>query len=199
MTVALLASPNWPSTSRLSRRTSSSWSARLAIRTALPSRANTESATLSKTLSASNRLTIWKLRAIPALIRSVTVVNVISRSSSRIWPLSGCRCALIRLTSVVLPAPFEPTSDRNSPLFTTKSSPSQARVSPNCLRRLTVLSRITSGPPPSQPFAKLRERADNAGRQYQYQSDQDRAEQKLPVLRRSYRVGLQIREHDAAH
>jgi hypothetical protein len=54
------------------------------------------------------------------------------------------RCALIRLTRVVLPAPLEPTNDRNSPLFITKSRPSQARVSPNCFRKLTVFSSIMS-------------------------------------------------------
>src|SRR6266705_1457880 len=87
-----------------------------------------------------------------------------SRSSSRIWPLSGCRCALIRLTSVVLPAPFDPTSDRNSPLCTTKSRPSQARVSPNCFLKFTVLSRITSGLPSCQALTELGNGAHDAGR-----------------------------------
>ena len=50
----------------------------------------------------------------------------------------------IFIVCVVLPAPLEPTSDRNSPLLTTKSRPSQARVSPNCLRRFTVWRRITT-------------------------------------------------------
>src|ERR1043166_673586 len=131
-------------------------------------------------------------------MRSVTVVKVMSRSSNRIWPLSGCRCALIRLTSVVLPAPLEPTSERNSPLLTTKSRPSQARVSPNCFLRLTVLSRITSGLPRLEPLSKLRQRADDAGRQHQNQRDQNHAEQQLPVFRGRDRIGPQIGEHDTA-
>src|SRR5262249_60698370 len=126
----------------------------------------------------------------PALMRSVTVVNVMSRCSSRICPLSGCRCALIKLTSVVLPAPFEPTSERNSPLFTTKSRPSQARVSPNCFLKFTVLSRITSGLPYLQPLPELRQRADDAGRQHQDQRDENHAKQQLPVFGRGDRVGL---------
>src|SRR5262249_31539206 len=175
-----------------------SWSARTAIFIALPSREKIDSATLSNTERPSNRLTIWKLRAMPALMRSVTVVNVMSRSSSRICPLSGCRCALIRLTSVVLPAPFEPTSERNSPLFTTKSRPSQALVSPNCFLKFTVLSRITSGVPRPQPLSELRQCADDAGRQYQDQRDQNHAQQKLPIFGRRDRVGLQISEDDTA-
>src|SRR5262245_15103936 len=79
----------------------------------------------------------------PALMRSVTLKGPISRSSNRIWPESGRRCALIRLTSEVLPAPFEPTSDRNSPLLTTKFTPSPRRVSPNFFLSSTVLSRAT--------------------------------------------------------
>jgi hypothetical protein len=45
-----------------------------------------------------------------------------SRSAMKIRPLSGDRNALIRLTSVVLPAPLVPTSDRNSPSLTLKST-----------------------------------------------------------------------------
>src|SRR5262245_41835450 len=194
----MLRSPNWPSTSRVSLRTSWSWSARVAIFTVLPSREKIDSATLSNTERPSNRLTIWKLRAIPALMRSATVAEVMSRSSSRIWPLSGCRCALIRLTSVVLPAPLDPTSDRNSPLLTTKSKPSQARVSPKYFRRFTVLSRITSGLPSCQPLTQLGNGADDAGRQYQHQGDENHAEQQLPIFGRGHRVGLELGEDDAA-
>src|SRR5262249_13873955 len=165
-----------------SRRTSSSWSARLAIHVVFPSREKIASAMLSKTESPSNRLTIWKLRAMPALIRSATLVKVMSRSSNRIWPLSGRRCALMRLTSVVLPAPFEPTSDRNSPSFTTKSRPSQARVSPNRFLKLTVLRRVTSEFPPAQLLGDARQGADDPGRQHQHQRDQDHTEQELPIL-----------------
>ena len=43
-----------------------------------------DSETLSNTDSPSNRLTIWKLRAIPALIRSLTVAKVMSFPSNRI-------------------------------------------------------------------------------------------------------------------
>jgi hypothetical protein len=69
-TLLLPSSPNRPSTSKVSWRTSWSWSASAAILVILPSREKIDNATLSKTLSPSNRLTIWKLRAMPALIRS---------------------------------------------------------------------------------------------------------------------------------
>src|SRR6266567_2691147 len=135
----------------------------------------------------------------PALIRSVTLMKLISRPSNRILPLSGCRCALIRLTSEVLPAPLDPTRDKNSPWWTTKLTPSQARVSPNCFLSSTVSSRITSGlllrPNPGRDF---RQRADDAGRQRHDQQHQNGAEQELPILGGRHRIGLQIGEHDAA-
>src|SRR3974377_1346523 len=110
-------------------------------------------------------------------MRSVTVVNVMSLSWNRICPLSGCRWALIRLTSEVFPAPLEPTSDRNSPSLTMKLTPSQARVSPNCFLRSTVLSRVTSGLLlPAQACSKFRKAAHDAGRQDEHQRDENSPE-----------------------
>src|ERR1700674_1279730 len=127
-------------------------------------------------------------------------MKVMSRSSNRIWPLSGCRWALIGLTSEVFPAPLDPTRDKNSPCWTTKFTPSQARVSPNCFLNSTVLRRITSGlllgP---QGGGNIRQCADDAGRQGQYQQHQHGAEQKLPILGRGHRIGFQIGEDDTAH
>ena len=57
----------------------------------LPWREKIDRATLSAQLSWSNKLTIWKLRAMPALMRSDTVAKVISLPSNRIFPESGCK------------------------------------------------------------------------------------------------------------
>src|SRR5882762_3592522 len=126
-------------------------------------------------------------------------MKLMSRSSNRILPLSGWRWALIRLTSEVFPAPLDPTRDKNSPWWTTKFTPSQARVSPNCFLRSTVLRRITSGfsflPKPGGDF---RQRANDAGWQRHDQQHQNGAEQKLPILGRGHRIRFQIGEDDSA-
>ena len=113
---------SWPAgTSRLGVRpnsssTPSAWSLAPrssstsdAARPTFPSREKIASRTLSSVVSRSNRLTIWKLRAIPALIRPYTGREVTSCPWKRIVPASGCRRPVIRLTRVVFPAPFDPT------------------------------------------------------------------------------------------
>src|SRR5215472_9455495 len=132
-------------------------------------------------------------------MRADTVISVMSRSSNKTWPLSGWRWAVIRLTSVVLPAPFEPTSDRNSPFSTVKLTPSQALSTPNRLRSSTVRNRlILRSLHGHQPLGDLRQSADDAGRKQQYQRHQHGAEQQLPVLGRGHGVGLDEGEGDAA-
>src|SRR6516225_1379376 len=102
-------------------------------------------------------------------MRADTVIAVMSRSSNKTCPLSGWTWAVIRLTSVVLPAPFEPTSDRNSPFSTVKLTPSQALSAPNRLRRSTVRNRlILRSLRWHQPLCDLQQSADDTGREQQY-------------------------------
>src|SRR5262249_856089 len=135
----------------------------------------------------------------PARIRSATEAAVMSRPSNRMRPSSGISWALIRLTSVVLPAPFDPTRDKNSPLSTLKSTASTARKAPKRLLNPTVSTTATLGglclPPAMNEAAR---RPDDAGRQHQDEDDEHRAQQELPVFGHRHRVGLEIIEDDAA-
>src|SRR5437867_3830587 len=99
---------------------------------------------LSSALSWSNRLTSWKLRAIPASMRPCTDSWVTSGSRNRICPRSGGNRPLIRFTSVVLPAPFEPISASTSRCLTVKFTWSTAWVSPKYLTSSLVTRRLTS-------------------------------------------------------
>ena len=97
----------------------------------------------------SKRLTSWKLRAMPAAIFSWMLAPVMSASRKRIVPESGWMSPLIRLTSVVLPAPLEPMSASTSPSRTVKSTWSTACVSPKYLVSWLVASRLTTPAPSS--------------------------------------------------
>ena len=63
---------------------------------------------------------------------------VMSAPWKRIVPESGGMSPLIRLTSVVFPAPLEPINARTSPSVTVKSTWSTACVSPKYLVSLSV-------------------------------------------------------------
>src|SRR5437773_9363310 len=128
------------STSVASCHTGRSASASDSSRRVLPWREKMASATLSSALSWSKRLTSWNDRAIPARIRSLTGCFVTSWPRKRMWPSSAVSSPLIRLTSVVLPAPLEPMRASTSPSCTRKSTRSTARNSPNCFTTAFVSS-----------------------------------------------------------
>src|SRR6058998_3656244 len=128
------------STSVASCHTGRSASASDSSRRVLPLREKMASATLSSALSWSKRLTSWNERAIPARIRSLTGCFVTSWPRKRMWPSSAVSSPLIRLTSVVLPAPLEPMRASTSPSCTRKSTRSTARNSPNCFTTAFVSS-----------------------------------------------------------
>ena len=97
----------------------------------LPSREKIASATLSKAVRSSNRLTSWKLRAMPALTRWVTEhARDVLALEDDLARLRAPDSALMTLTSEVLPAPFGPTSEMNSPSSMERLTLSTARVSP---------------------------------------------------------------------
>src|SRR5437867_7165472 len=201
-TRAFGASPNRRRISCASSQTAESLAAsatRLAI---LPSREKIVSATLSSAVSWSKRFTSWKLRAIPALMRPCTDWWVTSASRKRIWPPSGRKSPEIRLTSVVLPAPFEPISARTSLSLTVKFTWSTACVSPNHFTRSFVTSRLILAPSTSAPPLEARHApsrgADYPSEQREHEPHQHGAEQQLPVDRVADRVGLEVVEHDGA-
>src|SRR5438445_6433400 len=162
-----------------------------------PSREKIASRTLSSTLSWSNSFTSRNLRAIPARIRAPTDNAVISARSTAICPPSGRSSPLSRLTSVVLPAPFDPTSEMSSSGSTRKSTPLTARVSPNDFRRPCASNSDISAAPGSA-MDDPAQRADNALRHDQHQGHQDDPQQHLPVLRSLDDIGLQVVVRDPA-
>ena len=105
----------------------------------MPSREKIARATLSRVLSWSKRLTSWKLRAMPSSIFRWMDAAVMSASSRTMRPESAGISPLMRLTSVVLPAPFEPMRASTSPAVTVKSTWSTAWVSPKDFVSLSVL------------------------------------------------------------
>src|SRR5881628_2905694 len=152
---------------------------------------------LSSALSWSNRLTSWKLRAIPASMRPCTDSWVTSRSRNRICPPSGGNRPLIRFTSVVLPAPFEPISASTSRCLTVKFTWSTAWVSPKYLTSSLVTRRLTSAsllPARGEP----RRGPDDPGGQRDDERHQHGPEEELPVHRVPDGVGLEVVEHDRA-
>src|SRR5437773_5065020 len=163
----------------------------------LPSREKIVSAMLSSALSWSKRLPSWKLRAIPARIRPWTDSWVTSRPRNRIRPLSGGKSPLIRFTSVVFPAPFEPISASTSRSLTVKSTWSTAWVSPKYLTRSLVTRRLTSALPSPARGEPLRG-ADDPGGQREHERDQHDPEEELPVHRVADRIGLEVVEDDRA-
>src|SRR2546422_949330 len=153
---------------------------------------------LSSALSWSNRLTSWKLRAIPASMRPCTDSWVTSRSRNRICPRSGGNRPLIRFTSVVLPAPFEPISASTSRCLTVKFTWSTAWVSPKYLTSSLVTRRLTSAsllPARGEPLRG----PDDPGGQRDHERHQHGPEEELPVHRVPDGVGLEVVEHDRAH
>ena len=62
-------------------------------------------------------------------------MRVMSRSNSAIEPLSGVSSPVIRLNSVVLPAPFGPMIKRRSPGATLRLTSAVTRRPPNALHR----------------------------------------------------------------
>src|SRR5262249_44593432 len=127
----------------------------------------------------------------PARMRSFTDRCVMSRPSKVTLPLSARNSPLIRLTSVVLPAPFEPIRPTTPPDSMASDTPSTATLSPK-----VFVSRCTarSGMSRSRPRApgELERRAHQPVRDRQHQHDQDDAEQQLPVDRVADREGLQV-------
>ena len=75
-----------------------------------------------------------------------------SRPRRRIWPALGASAPVIRLSSVVLPAPFGPIRAWRAPSSSRKSTPAHTRRAPKLLYSSTVSS-AAGAPPPSAPIA----------------------------------------------
>ena len=101
--------------------------------------------TFSYTVSRGKMFVRWNDRPIPSRQRSCGAMPVTSRSLKTTCPPSGTRCPVIRLKSVVLPAPLGPMMALIEPLGTVKETPSTA-WKPSKLFRTSRTS-STGGPP----------------------------------------------------
>src|SRR5258706_11515295 len=91
----------------------------------------------------------WNDRPIPRRQRSWGAIPVTSRSLKTTRPPSGSRCPVIRLNSVVLPAPLGPMMALIEPRGTVKDTPPTAWKPSKLLR--TSCTSSTGGPPREPP------------------------------------------------
>src|SRR5713226_6684686 len=133
----------------------------------------------SNTVSFGKILVRWKERPMPSRQRSWGAMPVTSRSLKRTLPASGRRWPVMRLNSVVLPAPLGPMMALIDPRGTLKLTPPTA-WKPS---KLFVRSRTSSNlaPPPEPARRRLHRARDPAG-EHEEQDDEDRAQDERPVL-----------------
>src|SRR5262249_32569033 len=90
---------------------------------------------LSSTVSPRNSWLIWNVRAMPRCARAAWESLVMSSPSSSTCPAEGLSAPVIRLTRVVLPAPFGPMSARRAPRSKVRSMSRATRNAPKLLLR----------------------------------------------------------------
>src|ERR1051326_1316107 len=91
--------------------------------------------TLSSTVRRGNRRVIWNVRAMPSVARRWLGQAVTSWPNSSTLPSLAGRIPVIRLNSVVLPAPFGPMIALRSPGMIFRSTPRTACRPPKLLHR----------------------------------------------------------------
>src|SRR5262245_33529021 len=135
--------------------------------------------TFSKTVRRGKMFVRWNERPMPSRQRSCGAMPVTSRPLSFTWPRSGRRWPVIRLKSVVLPAPLGPMMAPMLPRGASRLTPPTATKPSKALTRSRTSS--TACPPEDSP----RERADGAGDaagEAEQEHDQDGAQHERPVL-----------------
>src|SRR5215472_9015882 len=101
-----------------------------------------------------------------------------SRSSSRIRPLSGRKCPVIRLNRVDLPAPFGPITAAICLVWTVSDTSATATKPENDLVRPS----ISSIAPLHDARQRGIERSENPTGKGEQQHDQDRTQDEWPVF-----------------
>src|SRR5437016_5975532 len=90
---------------------------------------------LSSTVSPRNSWLVSNVRAMPRCARAACERWVMSSPSSSTCPADGLSAPVMRLTSVVLPAPFGPISARRAPRSRVSSMSRATRSAPKLLLR----------------------------------------------------------------
>src|SRR5258707_7461995 len=124
----------------------------------------------SYTVSRGKMLVRWNDRPIPRRQRSWGAMPVTSRSLNTTRPSSGSRCPVIRLKSVVLPAPLGPMIALIDPRGTVNDTPPTAMKPPKFLESPRTSS---TGGPPRHAGPQREHRAGQAAPGHQEQGDQD--------------------------
>src|SRR5262245_11159241 len=131
------------------------------------------------TVSRGKMLVRWNERPTPSRHRSCGAMPVMSRSLKSTFPPSGSTWPVMRLNSVVLPAPFGPMIALIDPCGTRKLTPPTAWKPPKLFRR-SVTSSI-GGPPREAPADGVGGAGEAAG-EGEEQDDEDRPQDQRPVL-----------------
>src|SRR5262249_4821493 len=105
-----------------------------------------------------------------------------SRPSTKTWPAVGCRCPVIRLNSVDLPAPFGPMTAAISPSATARSTSETARKPPNDLDRPLTSSTGRPLPLAAEPGKAGQYAADDPPGEGEQQDQKDDAQHERPVF-----------------
>ena len=107
-----------------------------------------------------------------------------SSPPSRIWPASGRSMPVIRLISVVLPAPFGPISAYRTPRRQVDVDVARRRPASrsSCRGRAARERRRVHVAPPARA-ASVRQAAEDAVRQQHHHGDQQKPDPEIPVLR----------------
>src|SRR6266545_657403 len=122
----------------------------------------------------------WKERPMPRRQRSCGGMPVTSRSLNRTLPASGLKWPVMRLKSVVLPAPLGPMMAQIEPRCTVRLTPATAKKPSKLLRRSRTSS---TGHSPRDAPSQAERRARDAAREDEEQHDEDDPEDERPVLR----------------
>src|SRR5499425_3375891 len=133
----------------------------------------------SYTVSLGKMFVRWKERPMPRRQISCGAMPVTSRSLKRTLPASGRRCPVIRLKTVVLPAPLGPMMALIEPRGTLKLTPPTAWKPAKLLRRPWTSSTGDSGAAAPQEESH---RARDAPREHEEEHDQDGTQDEGPVL-----------------
>src|SRR5215471_7426893 len=141
--------------------------------------------TFWKTVRRGKMLVRWKERPTPSRQRSCGAMPVTSRPSSFTWPRSGRRWPVIRLKSVVLPAPLGPMMAPMLPVGASRLTPPTATKPSKTLTRSRTSStahlgaaRTTEEPPDDRA-----DRAGDTAGEAEQEHHQDDTEHERPVLR----------------
>src|SRR4029079_1227646 len=122
----------------------------------------------------------WNERPMPMRQRSCGAMPVTSRFLKTTRPASGLMWRVLRLNSVVLPAPLGPMMALIEPVGTVKLTPSTAWKPPKLLR--TSRTSSMRAPFPHEAAANQRYGAREAAGEDEEQRDEDGAEDERPVL-----------------